>query len=294
MSIDTAISRTTLGTPPEHPVDPQAQAVGPNASVIAAIRNHHAQLTRQAHELTDAVLAAHPDGDHLRARDELHTWYRAELLPHAVAEEQALYLPASELDATRLLICGMLAEHRSLVRLVAALNEATGGVEVIAAAAAARAVFDVHVSKENDLLLPALDQAGLDLAAALDGMHAILGQPDAATAPAEAAPAEADCGCGCARGDGAAGQSSGVLQIGEAPRVDPAELDVRALPHGQRHEIIFARLDQLGRGQSLVIVNDHDPKPLRYQTSALWPDRFEWSYRQSGPEIWRVAIIRTD
>ena len=37
MSIDTAISRTTLGTPAEHPVEPQAQPVGPNAPVIAAI-----------------------------------------------------------------------------------------------------------------------------------------------------------------------------------------------------------------------------------------------------------------
>ena len=43
-----------------------------------------------------------------------------------------------------------------------------------------------------------------------------------------------------------------------------------------------------------MIVNDHDPKPLRYQTEALWPGEFEWSYRQSGPEIWQVAITRAD
>lgn len=70
------------------------------------------------------------------------------------------------------------------------------------------------------------------------------------------------------------------------------DLDVRTLPHAQRHEIIFARLDELDSGQSLVIVNDHDPKPLRYQTAAMWPDRFEWAYRESGPERWRVAITR--
>ena len=70
------------------------------------------------------------------------------------------------------------------------------------------------------------------------------------------------------------------------------ELDVRVLPHGQRHEIIFARLDGLAPGEALVIVNDHDPKPLRYQTSALWPDRFEWTYREEGPQVWRVAITR--
>jgi len=62
------------------------------------------------------------------------------------------------------------------------------------------------------------------------------------------------------------------------------------LPHGARHEIIFTKLDQLRPGESLVIMNDHDPKPLRYQTEAMWPDRFTWSYLQSGPELWRVAI----
>lgn len=70
------------------------------------------------------------------------------------------------------------------------------------------------------------------------------------------------------------------------------ELDVRTLPHGSRHDIIFAKLDQLQPGEALVIVNDHDPKPLRYQASAMWPDRFEWTYRDSGPQLWRIAISR--
>ena len=69
-------------------------------------------------------------------------------------------------------------------------------------------------------------------------------------------------------------------------------LDVRTLPHVQRHEIIFGRLDALAPGQALVILNDHDPKPLRYQASAMWPDRFEWSYLEAGPVEWRVAITR--
>jgi uncharacterized protein (DUF2249 family) len=72
------------------------------------------------------------------------------------------------------------------------------------------------------------------------------------------------------------------------------ELDVRTLPHGARHEIIFTALNRLGPGDSLVIVNDHDPKPLRYQTSSMWPGRFDWSYLESGPEQWRVAITRAN
>lgn len=82
------------------------------------------------------------------------------------------------------------------------------------------------------------------------------------------------------------------------PSPDPATtadpLDVRTLPHGGRHEIIFGRLDALEAGQSLLIVNDHDPKPLRYQTDALWPGRFAWSYVEAGPTVWQVAITRAD
>ena len=74
----------------------------------------------------------------------------------------------------------------------------------------------------------------------------------------------------------------------------PEELDVRSLPHGGRHDIIFAKLDQLRPGGTFVILNDHDPKPLRYQTEALWPGRYEWSYLEAGPLHWRVAITRAD
>jgi uncharacterized protein (DUF2249 family) len=285
MSIDTAIGQSEPAIPGESTADQQPAPDGPNATVLAAITSHHAQLAAQLAALTDAVLTT-PAGEQRHARDELLDWYRKELLPHAVAEEQALYSLAADRETTRLLICGMLAEHRSLVRLIIALGTATEGIQVSATAAAAQAVFDVHVSKENDLLLPALDQAGVDLAVAVDGMHPILGGP-----VAEGQEGGAGCGCGCSHDDAGTERSSGTLQIVAAP-ADPADLDVRALPHGQRHEIIFARLDQLEPGQSLVIVNDHDPKPLRYQTEALWPDRFEWSYEQAGPDIWRVAISR--
>ena len=71
-----------------------------------------------------------------------------------------------------------------------------------------------------------------------------------------------------------------------------AELDVRTLPPGERHEIIFSRLDDLAVGEALVILNDHDPKPLRYQSEALWPGRYEWAYEEAGPVVWRVSISR--
>ncbi|EYR65271.1 aminotransferase [Actinotalea ferrariae CF5-4] len=72
------------------------------------------------------------------------------------------------------------------------------------------------------------------------------------------------------------------------------ELDVRTLPHGGRHEVIFGHLNALGTGESFIIRNDHDPKPLRYQTESLWPGTFEWNYLETGPAVWRVEITRVD
>lgn len=255
-----------------------------NGAVIDTIRSHHAVLAEQLTTHTDAVLAAARDGgDYTAARDRLHDWYRTELMPHITAEEKALYSRAAEREPTQLLVTGMLAEHRSLVARIAEFALASTPMAVTTAAASALAVFEMHLSKENDLLLPALDRAGLDLASVLDGMHEILGHSE----PAKSGPDSCGCGCGCSHG------KAGPQDVTIASRAEqPEGLDVRVLPHGERHEIIFAKLDALGTGESLVIVNDHDPKPLRYQTSAMWPDRFEWTYLEAGPRQWRVAITR--
>lgn len=45
-------------------------------------------------------------------------------------------------------------------------------------------------------------------------------------------------------------------------------------------------------GQSLRIINDHDPKPLCYQFEAEQKGRFEWEYEQRGPKDWIVKIKR--
>jgi uncharacterized protein (DUF2249 family) len=45
-------------------------------------------------------------------------------------------------------------------------------------------------------------------------------------------------------------------------------------------------------GESFVLVNNHDPKPLRREFQAAYPDRFGWDYLEAGPERWRVRIGR--
>ena len=75
------------------------------------------------------------------------------------------------------------------------------------------------------------------------------------------------------------------------PASDP-DLDVRDLPPARRHEAIFAAYHALTPGTGFVLVNDHDPKPLRYQFEAEHAGQFTWDYRQAGPQAWRVRIGR--
>lgn len=70
------------------------------------------------------------------------------------------------------------------------------------------------------------------------------------------------------------------------------ELDVRVIPPRDKHPTIFRVFDALSKGESMVIVNDHDPRPLRYQFAAERTDQFEWTYEAEGPEVWRVRIDR--
>lgn len=77
-----------------------------------------------------------------------------------------------------------------------------------------------------------------------------------------------------------------------APEGVTHELDVRPIPPRDKHPAIFARLDALHRGEAIMLVNDHDPKPLRYQLDAEQAGKFGWTYREQGPTVWRVRIDR--
>ena len=71
------------------------------------------------------------------------------------------------------------------------------------------------------------------------------------------------------------------------------ELDVREIAPRVRHPLIFSTFDELKSGDSFVLVNDHDPKPLYYQFEAERHDQFRWEYLVTGPEEWQVRITRT-
>ncbi|MGB3446968.1 MAG: DUF2249 domain-containing protein [Xanthobacteraceae bacterium] len=71
---------------------------------------------------------------------------------------------------------------------------------------------------------------------------------------------------------------------------DVPEIDVRSLIPAQRHAKIFQLVGELAAGDSFILVNDHDPKPLYYQLEAEHPREFSWTYLQQGPAVWKVEI----
>jgi uncharacterized protein (DUF2249 family) len=74
--------------------------------------------------------------------------------------------------------------------------------------------------------------------------------------------------------------------------IDIPELDVRSDPPAVRHQRIFDTFAGLAPGAAFILVNDHDPVPLRYQFIAEHPDEVEWQALEEGPEVWRVRIGR--
>ena len=69
-------------------------------------------------------------------------------------------------------------------------------------------------------------------------------------------------------------------------------LDVRVIPPREKHPTIFHTFGALEPGESFVLVNDHDPKPLRYQFEFEHAGTFGREYLEQGPAIWRVEISR--
>ena len=67
-------------------------------------------------------------------------------------------------------------------------------------------------------------------------------------------------------------------------------LNVTLLEPRMKHPTIFARFDELNKGEHLIILNDHDPRPLYYQLLSERGNIFTWEYLEAGPEWWRIRI----
>lgn len=69
-------------------------------------------------------------------------------------------------------------------------------------------------------------------------------------------------------------------------------LDVTQIEPRLKHPAIFEKFDSLSGGESFIIHNDHDPKPLYYQLIAERGHIFEWEYLTEGPVVWEIKISK--
>jgi len=64
------------------------------------------------------------------------------------------------------------------------------------------------------------------------------------------------------------------------------------MPTWERHAYIYAAFDSLDHGGSLLIVTDHEPRPLRLQLEQVRPRQFIWAQRHLGIGRWDVTLRR--
>jgi uncharacterized protein (DUF2249 family) len=248
-----------------------------DARAAASVEAHHAQMSGALAALTEALVssvARSALGAANDARRGLAQWCKTELLPHALAEEDTLYPAARATDEGRLLVEAMVGEHRVLTDLVRQVENDTDLVRAAAAATALRSLFESHLAKENEFVLPLLlTLPGVSVAALLSGMHDLLGVETDERAPEE-------CGgraCACGEHD---------------PEELPV-LDARSIPHVIRHATVFGALETVRPGGGLMLVAPHDPRPLLHQIGQRWPGVFDVEYVDRGPDTWRLALTRS-
>jgi hypothetical protein len=192
------VSATTVPSPTA-PADVTVASSAADAAAVTAVEQHHAELAARLTAHVEALLATAGDAAAFApARAAAGAFCTGELAPHAAAEEKALYPAAATADVARLLVEGMVAEHAVIHRLVTELTVEPDPVRAAAAAYALKVLFEAHLAKENELVLPvvAADPA-ISLAEVLQGMHELLG-PGGHDQPQPAAPGGCDCGgCGC-------------------------------------------------------------------------------------------------
>ncbi len=193
--------------------------------------------------------------DRQTAQATLNAFCTDRVLPHLTATDQALYAPAAGAGPTRLLVTALRIQHRSIAHDVSDLATASTADRSRAAARSLVTMLESCLEIQKSVLLPALAELpGADLPSLAEDMRTLL----------EGKPLE-----------------------------KPDELDVREIPHGRRHPRIFGTYARLAEGESFVLVNNHDPKPLRREFDTAYPGQFAWDYLEQGPARWRVRIGRS-
>lgn len=90
------------------------------------------------------------------------------------------------------------------------------------------------------------------------------------------------------------GKASNVLPEGAITRSSHNEIiiTVPLIEPRLKHQTIFGTFDELENGRSMIIHNDHDPRPVYFQLQSMHGDIFSWEYLQQGPQWWDIRVTK--
>lgn len=71
-----------------------------------------------------------------------------------------------------------------------------------------------------------------------------------------------------------------------------ATVNATEYPPHLKHKVIFETFNNLQPSEAMLLVNDHDPKPLHFQFDSAHAGEFDWEYIEQGPEIFRIKISK--
>jgi len=62
--------------------------------------------------------------------------------------------------------------------------------------------------------------------------------------------------------------------------------DAREVPMIRRIGAVLQAVESLSPGETLVLLNDIDPRPLKLKLG----NKYSWDYLEQGPEVYRIKI----
>jgi uncharacterized protein (DUF2249 family)/CRP-like cAMP-binding protein len=72
--------------------------------------------------------------------------------------------------------------------------------------------------------------------------------------------------------------------------VQPAEIDLRALPAWERPDLVRKALDRLPSGASITLITEQEPRALSSRVTQDRPDRFVVETRRVASRVWQLRL----
>jgi uncharacterized protein (DUF2249 family) len=69
-------------------------------------------------------------------------------------------------------------------------------------------------------------------------------------------------------------------------------IETQLIPAQERHVYILKKFDSLETGDSITLINNHDPKPLLAQFDENRSSQFTSEYLLNGPIEWKVKLTK--